>query len=123
MVFRLYISTLDFAKLGLLVSNQGKWEDTQIIEPSFIQRLSNRTLDVSNELGPGRYYGMLWYKGTKTLGDTSLDYIYASGNGGNHLVVVPERKIVIAITSSAYGPGYGQGRSYTIWDRLLEALK
>ena len=120
----LYISTVDFAKFGLLVSNQGKWKDIQLIEPDYIKKIvENRTMDVSNEMGKGTFYGMLWYKGTKIVGENELNYTYASGNGGNHLVVVPDREIVIAVTSSAYGPGYGQGRSYAIWDMLLEALK
>lgn len=120
----LYISAVDFAKLGLLVSNTGKWKDTQLIESDYMKELvESRTLDVSHEMGKGTFYGMLWYKATKTLSDREIDYIWASGNGGNHLVVLPEDEIVIAVTSSAYGPGYGQGRSYTIWDKLLEALK
>jgi CubicO group peptidase (beta-lactamase class C family) len=49
--------------------------------------------------------------------------LFASGNGGNHLVVVPEEEMVVALTSSAYGPGYGQGRSLTILRMILSALE
>jgi len=119
----LYISALDFAKLGLLISNKGKVGNEQIISQNYIEQLSNKTLDLTEVFGTPTSYGMFWYKSSKTLQGETIDYLYASGNGGNHLVVIPEKEIVIALTSSAYGPGYGQGRSYAIWDMLLESFK
>lgn len=119
----LFLSTVDFAKLGVLISNQGKWRNTQIIDPDYIKKLSNRTFDLSIEFGAETYYGMMWYKSSKTFGGETIDYIYASGNGGNHLVVIPDKEIVIALTSSAYGQRYGQRRSYAIWDKILESFK
>ncbi len=44
---------------------------------------------------------------------------FASGNGGNKIYVVPSRHIVVAVTSSAYGYGYGQRRSETILRAIL----
>lgn len=119
----LFLSTLDFAKLGLLVSNMGRSGNKQMIPPEYIKQLSNRTFDLTEEFGMETYYGMLWYKNTKLVKGESINYIYASGMGGNHLVVIPDREIVIAITSGAYGAPYGQGRSYAIWDKILESFK
>lgn len=119
----LFLSTVDFAKLGLLISNRGKWGNTQIIDPDYIKRISDRTFDLSDEFGMETYYGMMWYKSTKTFRGKSINYVYASGMGGNHLVVIPDREIVIAITSGAYGAPYGHGRSYAIWDKIMESFK
>lgn len=120
----LYITTLAFAKLGLLVANEGKWADTQIIDPDYIQELiTHKGFELTEDFSPPVWYGMLWYKDTRILGDKRVDYLWASGNGGNHLVVVPELNMVVALTSSAYGPGYGQGRSYTILGKIFEALE
>lgn len=119
----LFLSTFDFAKLGLLVSNRGKVGDLQIIDRQYIEKLSDRTFDLSDEFGTETYYGMMWYKSTKIINGHAIDYLYASGMGGNHLVVVPDREIVIAITSGAYGAPYSHGRSYTIWGRILESLR
>ena len=52
-----------------------------------------------------------------------VDFLWASGNGGNHLVVVPEEELVIALTSTAYGYGYGQRRSRTILNKLFRAME
>lgn len=116
----LYLSTLDFAKLGVLVANEGKWVDTQIIPNDYIQKLINsKSFDIYEIWS----YGMLWYKNQGTINGKKVDYLWASGNGGNHLVVVPEEELVIALTSTAYGYRYGQRRSYTILEKLFNAMK
>ncbi len=119
----LYLSTLDFAKLGLLVLNKGRWNGHQIIELDYIDRLSSRACDLSDEYGRPVFYGMLWYKATEEFGGRTFDYLFASGNGGNHLVVFPDEEMVIALTSSAYGRGPGHRRSYNIMSKVLEAMK
>lgn len=117
----LYISTLDFAKLGLLLVNEGKWDGTQFIDPDYIKELvEHKNFDLSPFADS---YGMLWYKSSGTIRGKKVDYLFASGNGGNHLVVVPEEEMVVALTSSAYGPGYGQGRSLTILRMILSSLE
>ncbi len=117
----LYLSTLDFAKLGLLVVNEGNWNGTQFIDADYIKELvDHKKFDLTPFADA---YGMLWYKSTKTIRGKKQDYLFASGNGGNHLIVVPDEELVVALTSSAYGPGYGQGRSLTILSRLLAALE
>ncbi|MBQ0732766.1 serine hydrolase domain-containing protein [Aquimarina celericrescens] len=119
----LYLSTLDFAKLGLLVVNEGKWNNIQIIDPNFIKELiTHKNFNISEYFSLADSYGMFWYKTSRTFGNKNIDYLFASGNGGNHLVVVPKENMIIALTSSAYGPGYGQRRSYTIMSKILNAL-
>ncbi|MEO8672597.1 MAG: serine hydrolase [Tahibacter sp.] len=52
------------------------------------------------------------------IGGQRIPVFFASGNGGNKIYVVPSRALVVAVTSSAYGHGYGQRRS----ERILKAL-
>ncbi|MDN5201704.1 serine hydrolase [Fulvivirgaceae bacterium BMA10] len=119
----LYISTLDFAKLGVLVLNEGRWKDTQIIDPDYIKSLSNETFDLSDNNPYADAYGMLWYKSRRTFGGKKVAYLFASGNGGNHLIVIPKEEMVIALTSSAYGQRYAHRRSYNIMGKILASLK
>ena len=119
----LYLSTLDFAKLGVLVVNEGKWKDTLIIDQEYIKSLSEETFDLSDDNPFADAYGMLWYKSHRTFGKKKLDYLFASGNGGNHLIVIPEEEMVIALTSSAYGKGYGHSRSFNIMSKILASLE
>mgnify|MGYP001795310855 CR=1 FL=1 len=119
----LYLSTLDFAKLGVLVTNEGKWANEQIVQPDYIKMLLERkAFDLSDWWSFTDAYGMLWYKTQREFNGRKFDYLWASGRGGNHLVVVPKENMVIALTSSAYGPRYGHARAYDIVGELLKAL-
>jgi len=120
----LYISTLDFAKLGLLVVNEGNWGGTQIINPDYIETLiSSKNFTISDYFYISDSYGMMWYKSNRTFGDNEVEYLFASGNGGNHLIVIPDEEMVIALTSSAYGQRYAHRRSYNIMSKILASLK
>lgn len=120
----LYISTLDFAKLGLLLANRGKWGDQQIADYDYMNRLLTEQSNAIGDYNPlTDGYGMLWYRSTRMFGGKEFSYLWASGNGGNHLVIVPDHKMVIAITSGAYGNWYPHARAYFILGKILQALK
>lgn len=120
----LYLTTLDFAKLGMLITNEGKWDNQQIINPDYIKSLINsKNLSVSDWFSLADSYGMFWYKSSRTFGGEKIDYMFGSGIGGNHLIVVPKEKMVIALTSSAYGQRYQHGRSFAIMSKILNALE
>ncbi len=120
----LYLSTLDFAKLGVLVSNNGKWGKEQIIQSDYVNRLlKHKVFDLKDYWFLTDSYGMLWYKAERTYNGKKFDYLFASGNGGNHLIVVPEENLVVALTSSAYGQGYPHRRAYVILGKILSALE
>jgi len=67
-------------------------------------------------------YGYLWYAKTHRVADRDVPVRFASGNGGNKIYIVPSYRLVVAITSSAYGRGYGQRRSQAILLAILAAL-
>ncbi|MFY0591066.1 serine hydrolase domain-containing protein [Roseivirga sp.] len=119
----LYISTLDFAKLGVLVANNGKWADKQIVQPEYIKKLiASRNFDLTDYWEQTDAYGMLWYKKSRTINGRKFDYLWASGRGGNQLIVIPNENMVIALTSTAYGPRYGHSRAYKVLGRVLGAM-
>lgn len=118
----LYISTLAFAKLGSLVANQGKWGDQQIVDAAYIERLLTHKVFDFPEGWRADHYGMLWYKSQRKFGEKEVEYLWASGFGGNHLLVVPVEKMVIAITSAGYGLRSAHARSYRIFSKLMNAL-
>jgi len=120
----LYISSLDFAKLGYLVSNKGKYGDKQIADSNYINRLINENSSEIGDYNPlADGYGMLWYKSKRKFGAKEVEYLWASGNGGNHLVIVPEENIVIAMTSGAYGNWFPHKRAYLILGKLIQAIE
>jgi len=120
----LYISTLDFAKLGTLVLNEGKWAEQPIVDADYIEKLiARRAFDLTDYWRLTDSYGMLWYKKTRTVNGRKFDYLWASGRGGNQLIVIPNENMVIALTSTAYGPRYGHSRAYDVLGSILNAIK
>lgn len=120
----LFLSTVDFAKLGVLVANKGKWGDNQIVPADYIETLlARKVFDLTEMSALANAYGMFWYKTQRTYNGKKIDFLYASGNGGNYLVVVPQENMVIALTSTAYGTGYGHRRAQAIVHKLLNALE
>ncbi len=120
----LYLSALDFAKLGYLVVNDGKWGNKQIVDPNYVNRLLKENTSAIGDYNPlADGYGMLWYKSTRMFGTDEIEYLWASGNGGNHLVVIPEKNLAVAMTSGAYGNWYPHERAYKILIKVIQALK
>ena len=120
----LYISALDFAKLGLLVANKGKWADTQLADPDYMNRLLTENSPAIGDYNPlADGYGMLWYRSTRTFGDKEVSYLWASGNGGNHLAILPEENMVVAMTAGAYGNWFPHTRAYYILGKVVQAMK
>lgn len=118
----LYISTLDFARLGQLVINKGQWQGKKIISSTWIDELSKKRFDISKDDPYANAYGYFWYTTTKEANGKKYDCVYASGNGGNLLFVVPSENLVVSLTSGAYGQRYGHRRSRGIFESVLRSL-
>lgn len=119
----LYITTLDFAKIGQLVLNSGKWKGNQIISESWINEISTPQYNIENIVPFAKKYGHFWYFNNYVTKGIEYKYMYAAGNGGNLLFVVPEKNLVVALTSSAYGQGRGQFRSNKIFQLILNSIE
>jgi CubicO group peptidase (beta-lactamase class C family) len=118
----LYLSALDFAKIGQLVMNKGEWQGKKIVSSTWIDKIYQTRFDISKEDPFASSYGYFWFASTKEVNGKKYDCIYASGNGGNVLFIVPGENLVVALASSAYGQGYGHQRSRKILEYILKSL-
>jgi CubicO group peptidase (beta-lactamase class C family) len=119
----LYISTLDLAKLGQLILRSGHWQGKDIVGSRWIEEISKKRFDISQDDPFANSYGYFWFSATKEVNGKKYEYIYASGNGGNLLFIVPGENLVVSLTSSAYGQGYGHQRSHNIFASVLKSIK
>jgi CubicO group peptidase (beta-lactamase class C family) len=100
-----YLRAADLARLGELVRRGGVWKGRRVIPAAWLEAstadqiepavpaINHGTIKVTG-------YGYLWWR--IEIGDASG---YAAlGHGGQYLVVLPERELVIAITSHWPGP-------------------
>jgi len=88
----LALSPLSLLKIGRLVLNNGSYEDEQIVPASWI---SESTTIYTRSNYNDYDYGYLWWQ-RRVAGRT---VIFAWGNGGQYIMLLPELNAVINITS------------------------
>ncbi|NIJ18417.1 CubicO group peptidase (beta-lactamase class C family) [Sphingomonas naasensis] len=117
----LWLTARGFATIGEMVRAGGDWRGRRIISAGWLRdALAPKvTISASDPYADG--YGYFWYAKTHDIAGRRVPVSFASGNGGNKIYVIPSRRMVVAITSSAYGRGYGQRRSEAILKALLAA--
>lgn len=116
----LALSTRGLATIGELVRQQGRFGERRILSAGWLRDALAPTVGIADEDPYADGYGYFWYAKTQKIGGQPVTVSFASGNGGNKIYVVPSRRLVVAITSTAYGRGYGQRRSEQILKALLE---
>ena len=117
----LYLSGIDFAKIGQVVATNGEWNGKRIVSASWIKQICSVNFDISKENPFASGYGNFWFKTTKNINGKLYECVFASGNGGNLLFVVPSENLVVSLLSSAYGGGHT--RSHNIFESVLRSLK
>lgn len=117
----LSLSARDFARIGEMVRGEGVYKGRRIVSAAWIKAATAPKVGISDSDPFADGYGYFWYAKTHEIAGKPVMVNYASGNGGNKIYVVPGRKMVVAITSSAYGRGYGQRRSEAILKAVLAA--
>ncbi len=102
----LYLSAEDMAKTGLLFLNNGRWRNKEIIDSSYFNHLKNNLVEVSG-YADATHYTQLWWVNKRVfrVGEkTESETIYsANGYGDQHIIMIPNRELVIVITGSNNG--------------------
>jgi CubicO group peptidase (beta-lactamase class C family) len=118
------VSARDLARIGLLVLNEGKWKDIQLIPADFIRELykdqipKDATISISFGEGgkgagqdtsyhqlkasqgmKGNYSFGWWTNASRLYPDLPADMIWASGKFGNFIIVCPSLQLVIGVTN------------------------
>lgn len=89
---QLSLTARDFARLGLLCLRNGRWQDRQIVPAPWIEQ------STVNQVGGAPWYGYYWWKlpaETEASDPRFTGCYFASGAGGQHLVVLPELDTVL----------------------------
>jgi CubicO group peptidase (beta-lactamase class C family) len=86
----IYSNARDFARVGQLVLNKGKWRGKQIVSEKFIQEMTVAS-PLMDEGKPNQTYGFQWWI-YEHLGQKAY---YARGILGQYIFVIPDQKMVI----------------------------
>jgi CubicO group peptidase (beta-lactamase class C family) len=115
----LSIRTRDLAAVGQMYLDHGTFHGNKVLDPAWIRMSWSELVPISQKDPYANFYGYMWYFRNEPTGTNTTPVHFASGNGGNKIYVIPSRRLVIAITSSAYNTNYGQRRSQNILLSLL----
>jgi CubicO group peptidase (beta-lactamase class C family) len=86
-------NALDFARIGQLVLNKGKWNNKQIVSEKYIEESTKAASSLLDEWGNKQldYYGYQWWITTHN----GKKVIYARGILGQYIFIIPEKNLVI----------------------------
>ena len=87
----LFISAEDHARFGLLFLNRGKWQDRQLVPENWIRQATTPS-------APNPSYGYLWWLNhpeASAWAGVPASVFYASGFGGNYIIIDREHDLVI----------------------------
>ncbi|HEX2208831.1 MAG TPA: serine hydrolase, partial [Longimicrobium sp.] len=90
----------DFMKLGQLYLDGGTWNGRRVLSEAWVRRSTEPRYAMSAT----SRYGSLWWMREYPYAGRTVQAYYASGNGGQVVVVIPALDLVIA----AYGGNYAE---------------
>jgi CubicO group peptidase (beta-lactamase class C family) len=91
--FSLYLKPRDLAKVGQLLLQNGMWNDKQIIDVDYLKIATSHLV---NSNFNNMHYGYYFWIDKKNQG------FYAQGHGGQILLVIPDKNLVIVYTAWPY---------------------
>jgi CubicO group peptidase (beta-lactamase class C family) len=98
---QLRIRTRDLAALAHLVLHRGRHGDVQVLPAAWIDRMLSRHADPDRHADPRdeHGYGYLMWQREYTTPCGRAPAWYMSGNGGNHVVILPTLDAVAVVTT------------------------
>ena len=112
--YGLMLQLIDMVKIGQLYLQNGVSNNEVIISSSWIQKSAEMSIPFNSQKSRG--YGYLWWmrfvNGEKMY--------YAAGYGGQYIMIVPTKALVIAITSSTRDSGdYGSNLNRIFYNDII----
>lgn len=113
-----YLKPLDMLKIAQLVLNKGSWEGCQIVSEAWIRESTHCQADVEmsfvrfartrNAKYSAATYGYFWYQEALQYEDIATKVLFASGNGGQYMMILKDYHAAIVFTGSNYGNWKGK---------------
>ncbi len=83
----------DFARIGQLILNKGKWNGTQVVSEAFIDEATTPATWLKDEDSDRNvdFYGYQWWR----LTHNGMEVKYARGILGQYILVIPAKNMVV----------------------------
>ncbi len=123
-----FIKPMDMLKIGELVYNEGRWGNKQIVSQEWLIESTDCQLDIDfaflrfakmdDAIYRSATYGYYWYKEVIEFKDIKTEVLFASGNGGQYIMILADYDAVVVFT----GGNYGNWRGKLPFEILLKYL-
>lgn len=123
-----YMKPTDMLKIINLVRNKGNWKGKQIMSADWIATSTNCHINIDfsftrySRIPDAQYesarYGFFWYKERLKYKDINTEVLFASGNGGQYMMLLPAYNVTAVFT----GSNYGNWRSKLPFEILLKYI-
>ncbi|WP_375562431.1 serine hydrolase domain-containing protein [Bernardetia sp. OM2101] len=104
--FSLFLKPRDLGKLGQLLLQNGKWNTKQLIDSTYLKNATTTQVSANSHNEPYGYY--FWIL-------PAWNAYYADGHGGQFVLVVPNKNLVIVYTAWGY-------TNQIFWDKSNELM-
>ncbi len=111
------MSSLDNARWGQLYLDNGAYNGQQIMPISWVTKSLTKHIAIPKR--ENEYYGYLLWNKIYNVNDQQIESYYASGNGGNKIMIFKDIGVVIVITATAYNQAYAHFQSDEIIENYL----
>lgn len=89
------LTTLDMAKIGLIILNKGQYHNRQIVSEQWINRIAEKTVRFNRTTR----YGLHWWVDSLSRNDR---IVYAAGYGDQYIFVSNSKGLVICINANNF---------------------
>jgi len=113
-----FMRPIDMQKIAQLVLDKGKWKGQQIVSEKWINESTNCKTDVEmsftrfSRTENAKYstakYGYLWYREQLKYKNIETELLFASGNGGQYMMILKDYNTAITFTGSNFGSWRGK---------------
>jgi len=108
-----YILPKDMLKLGQLLLNNGTWNSKQIISENWLKESTTATIPIPDwsfvrisqskvAIPQPTYYGYYWYNEIVKTNSFEEKVVFASGNGGQYIMIIKRLGLVVVFTQGNY---------------------
>lgn len=124
-----YIRPIDMVKIGELLLTNGVVKGKRIVSEKWLHEATGRITKIENfsnvkisknttAIPQPTYYGYTWYNEEIQTNTFKYNIVFASGNGGQYIMVVSKLNLVISFT----GNSYNSSRSKLPFDILIRYI-
>jgi len=120
----LALTPTDMYKIGLMYLQNGVYDGKRVVSENWVSTSTQAHIFTGNVIPYGQNYGYLWWIDEKD----DNTYFMAMGYGGQFIVVVPEKNLVVVATNNWRLSGYRAGQNWyntisLIVNKIIPAAK